>query len=88
MKYIGLSLLTLLVLVLITCDGWHLNGSNYFREPDKNPSYDYSIGTKIIFMDSCEYIKLYRGDIIHRGNCRYCAERRKSELKELLEQLK
>lgn len=35
-------------------------------------------------LDSCEYYPTYG----HKGNCRFCAERRKQELKELVEQLK
>lgn len=44
---------------------------------------------KILEIDSCEYLKIptYYG-YAHKGNCRFCAERRKQELKELVEQLK
>lgn len=41
-----------------------------------------------ITVDSCEYIickDRLRG---HKGNCRFCKERRQKELKELIEQLK
>ena len=38
-------------------------------------------------IDSCEYIA-WAGGVTHKGNCRFCAERRKQELKELVEQLK
>ena len=37
--------------------------------------------------DSCEYITIYSG-VSHKGNCRFCKERRQKELKELVEQLK
>lgn len=37
--------------------------------------------------DSCEYILLYEG-MAHKGNCRFCAERRKQELRELIKELK
>ena len=40
-----------------------------------------------IIVDSCEYIS-GASRIAHKGNCRFCAERRKQELKELVEQLK
>ena len=43
----------------------------------------------IIILDSCEYysnIRVY--DLTHKGNCHFCIERRKQELKELVEQLK
>lgn len=52
-------------------------------------------GFKTIVVDSCEY--LYKempstggpyAVMAHKGNCRFCKERRKQELKELVEQLK
>ena len=55
---------------------------------------DYKVDTKkdgilygVIEIDSCEYI---RGSarLAHKGNCRFCKERKQKELKELVEQLK
>ena len=44
---------------------------------------------QIVIIDSCEYIsEETRGLIEHKGNCRFCKERRQKELKELVEQLK
>ena len=41
-----------------------------------------------ITVDSCEYI-ICKGHLRgHKGNCRFCKERRQKELKELVEQLK
>ena len=37
--------------------------------------------------DSCEYITIYSG-VSHKGNCRFCAERRQKEMKEFIKQLK
>ncbi len=53
---------------------------------DTNKLYELqSYGIQTI--DSCEYITgAYK--ISHKGNCKYCAERRKQELKELVKQLK
>lgn len=52
-------------------------------------------GFNIIIIDSCEYLKSKEVDgyagfgfFAHKGNCKFCAERRKQELKELIEQLK
>lgn len=56
-------------------------------------------GFKIKVVDSCEYIiradrdgSGYRGYgfgfMAHKGNCKFCAERRQRELKEIVEQLK
>ena len=50
-----------------------------------------SDGKRVVLIDSCEYVKWSNGDganYTHKGNCRFCAERRKQELKELVEQLK
>ena len=41
--------------------------------------------------DSCEYLIAvygYKGFLAHKGNCRFCKERRQKEMKELIEQLK
>lgn len=52
-------------------------------------------GFNVIIVDSCEYLKSNDvhgyagfGYFAHKGNCKYCAERRKQELKELVKQLK
>lgn len=52
-------------------------------------------GFNIIIVDSCEYLKSKEpagyagyGFFAHKGNCRFCEERRQKELKELVEQLK
>lgn len=45
----------------------------------------------IVTIDSCQYVvgTVYCGVVYtHHNNCRFCAERRKQELKELVEQLK
>lgn len=48
-------------------------------------------GFNIVVIDSCEYLKNEEwsgyqgfGYFAHKGNCRFCAERKKKELKELL----
>lgn len=54
---------------------------------------DTKEGFKIVNIDSCEYLKCYTYGIStyvysHKGNCRFCKERRQKEFKELIEQLK
>jgi hypothetical protein len=46
-------------------------------------------GFHIIVIDSCEYLKMWDcegpqgyGYFAHKGNCRFCKERRQKELKE------
>ena len=71
-------LLAITAMIMVGCD--YNSNSNI---DTKTEGFIY--GTIII--DSCEYI---RGNhrLAHKGNCRFCAERRKQELKELVEQLK
>jgi hypothetical protein len=38
-------------------------------------------------IDSCEYI-VWTGGLAHKGNCRFCKERRQKELEELIIKLK
>ena len=43
----------------------------------------------VVVMDSCEYITYHEAvGFQHKGNCKFCVERRKQELKELVERLK
>lgn len=52
-------------------------------------------GFNIVVIDSCEYLNskecsgyLGYGFFAHKGNCRFCAERRKQELESLVKQIK
>ena len=87
-------LLTLTALIMIGCDT---------RTEEQRYNDDYlqvQNGYSVIIVDNCEYIvktidvsKGFRnatqsGYLAHKGNCRFCVERRKQELKELVEQLK
>lgn len=55
-------------------------------------SYEISYNNKVCVIDECEYIKnpTYGINYVytHKGNCKYCAARRKIELRELIKQLK
>ena len=45
----------------------------------------------VIIYDSCEYLShktRISGGITHKGNCRFCAERRRAEIREIVELLK
>ena len=44
-------------------------------------------GYSDVEIDSCQYITGYMV-LAHKGNCRFCKERRQKELKELIEQLR
>ena len=59
-------------------------------EKSTQPIELHTLNTYIV--DSCEYvgkgIGSYSGILAHKGNCRFCAERRKQELELLAEQIK
>ena len=57
------------------------------KNPDGSFDTSRSIDFETIVIDSCEYIQAWY-KLAHKGNCRFCTERRKQELKELVEQLK
>ena len=75
-------ILTLAVLMMVGCI--NQEGEAPYVEKSALPIIEY---------DSCEYIKCYTYGFnyyvySHKGNCRFCKERRQKELKELVEQLK
>ena len=76
----SIILLALTTLMMVGCD---------VKQPDgtyKPSSY------RTYTIDSYEYVGLAIGSqsdyLAHKGNCRFCKERRQKELKELVEQLK
>ena len=71
-------LLTLTTLIMVGCE-------NSVENDTKMVNENYHV----IIYDSCEYISgITKWDLTHKGNCRFCKERRQKELKELVEQLK
>ncbi len=68
-----LILLTLTALIMAGCK----------VSVETNPKANYHV----ILLDSCEYVYNVYG-LAHKGNCRFCKERRQKELKELVGQLK
>ena len=78
-------LLTLTTLIMVGCD---------YQNPDGSYDTSKSPNMETVVIDNCEYIDAYNR-LAHKGNCRFCKERdsikwekRKKELKELVEQLK
>ena len=74
-----LLLLALTAIVMVGCDQ-----QQYANDITKD---DFGV----CVYDSCEYLIAahgYKGFLAHKGNCKYCAERRKQELKELIKELK
>ena len=77
-------LLALAALMMVGCMKTKENGepilSDYYNEHSPENPY-------LQVLDSCEYICWNYG-IAHKGNCRFCKERRQKELEELVIKLK
>lgn len=73
-------LLALIAVIMAGC----YDQTKAAKEASEN---DFGVTT----IDSCEYILrigVSRGYLAHKGNCRFCKERRQKELEELAKQLK
>ena len=85
----NIILLALTALMVVGCNENELTGiTTHANEGIKNKPIRRGM---IIDIDSCQYVvcDAYGGwAFVHHNNCRFCAERRKQELKELVEQLK
>lgn len=61
--------------------------------PPKNEDGSIKLNTgnanypQVIVIDSCEYIHWVYG-LAHKGDCKFCAERRKKEQEELISKIK
>ena len=71
-------LLVLTYLIAVGCDHQNADGSY---------STSRSLIMETVVIDSCEYISGYNR-LAHKGNCRFCAERKKQEIKDLVKELK
>lgn len=72
-------LLALAALMMVGCDQQKM--ANGLTEDDFG----------VFVYDSCEYLIAvhgYKGFLSHKGNCRFCQERRQKELEELVIKLK
>ena len=79
-------LLALLAMMMVGC-----YEANAYHSKQIDLVGDYGITT--VEYQGCEYVVMQshfqkHGTLAHKGNCRFCAERRKQELKKLVEQLK
>lgn len=72
-------LLAFTALMTVGCTQKDSNGHITINTGIENPN--------ISIIDSCEYVGWGYG-LAHKGNCRFCKERKQKELKELVEQLK
>lgn len=79
-------LLALVALMMVGC-----YKANTYHNKQIDLVCDYRLST--VEYQGCEYVVMqsyYRqhGTMVHKGNCRFCKERRQKELKELVKQLK
>ena len=68
-------LLALTTLMMVGCEAY-VDTDYHTRE-----------GFRVCTIDSCEYIHQSNGNgayYVHKGNCRFCKERRQKELEELV----
>lgn len=68
------------LIILISCNDTTKN----IEAPKGYNILTNNFGTIVI--DSCEYITGY-SRLAHKGNCEFCKERKKQEIKELIKQL-
>ena len=78
MKIVVIILLALTALIMVGCDK---NSNRNIDTKTEGTIY----GT--IIVDSCEYIR-GANKLAHKGNCRFCKERRQKDLEELVIKLK
>lgn len=77
--------------ILLSLTALMMTGCAQTNEPKRTIRVD---GVSVSTIDSCEYvlgtISGYSSGIIpiHKGNCRFCEERREKKIKELVELLK
>ena len=68
-------LLTLTALMMVGCE--------------ETVNYKVTDNYHIVVIDSCEYVRYnFSYGFQHKGNCRFCKERRQKELEELVIKLK
>ena len=74
-------------IILLALTALMMVGCERIMETD----YHTKEGFRVCIIDSCEYIHMSNGNgayYTHKGNCRFCKERRQKELEELVIKLK
>lgn len=73
------KIILLILSVLVVGCAFKQNNDGTYSPTDSNK--------RIIVFDSCEYFYVLEGNssvMAHKGNCKYCEERRRQELKEFI----
>ena len=85
-------ILIAILFAIISCNEPKVDTKVYHETEMTNDIYviDCKCSLRTVVIDSCEYLIGRRADgyngygfMVHKGNCKYCAERRKRELQNL-----
>ena len=88
-------MVTIKKIILLALTALIMVGCNYKTDSEIEEQKRLN-GFDVIVIDSCEYLKKIEGDspylgygfMAHKGNCRFCKERRQKELEELVIKLR
>ena len=86
-------ILIAILFAMISCNEQPADTNVYHKVEKTNDVYKVydDLNVRVVIIDSCEYLIGSRqygayegyGYMSHKGNCKYCAERRKHELQNL-----
>ena len=82
--------LVLLVLIAVMMAGCNNNTDDEYTAPYAHGGLEsYVVGAQMytVIIDSCEYVGT-RFQLAHKGNCKFCIERKKQKLREMIKELK
>ena len=74
-------------IILLTLTALMMVGCKKLPNKTHQEEIDEIYAEKTFIVDSCEYISFWKSST-HKGNCRFCKERRQKELEELVIKLK
>jgi starvation-inducible outer membrane lipoprotein len=83
--------LILIALAAVVMAGCNAIPDDIKGSPTFDPNTDYSDWVTVVYIDGCEYYKnSVRGGYVftHKGNCKFCEQRRKAEIRKIVELLK
>lgn len=79
-----LILLAFAAVIMVGCKKDRPRQEDIQPEVEEIVVYQYRTMT----IDSCEYLGIGAHGFSHKGNCRFCEERRQKEMKKLIESLR
>ena len=84
-------LFALAAVMMAGCGGDAKNPQEGSEQEQEYKLSTFSNVVKVVNIDSCEYIISHVNSgqvVVHKQNCRFCEQRRKAELREIVELLK